>query len=284
MIHVREELRSDFPEKTVADFMRIDGETVKHVVEDRRIFRFRRNGRLYYMKTHKGVGWKEIFKNLLVGKKPVLGAGNEWQAIQAFERLDVPTMKVAAFGQAGSNPARIRSFIITDALEQTEDLEHFLPRLDVNDRNDVRLKRAIIRKLAELAAKLHGNGINHRDFYLCHFRLDITHGKPPADAVNLYVMDLHRVQQRITLPIRWQVKDLAALLYSALHSCTTRPLTLRDLLRFIAVYRHMPWRRSLSEDRELWCAVLRRAVQLSRRDNIPVPHLPATLQQYLDHK
>ncbi len=233
------------------------------------------------MKTHMGVGWKEIFKNLLVGKKPVLGAGNEWRAIQSFEKLGVPTMKLAACGQSGANPAAITSFIITDALEKTEDLEHFLPTLDVTDSEDVRLKRAIIVKLAELAARLHGNGINHRDFYLCHFRLHTGNGKPAADKLVLYVMDLHRVQQRASLPRRWQVKDLAALLYSALHSCSKRPFTLRDLLRFIAAYRHMPWRQSLIRDRQLWCAVLARAAQLARRDRIPAPHLPPALQAYL---
>lgn len=282
MIYVRDDLKSVFPEKTVAEFMSIDGETVKHVVEDRRIFRFQRNGRLYYMKTHQGVGWKEIFKNLLVGKMPVLGAVNEYRAIQAFEQLGVATMKVAACGETGSNPARITSFIITDALEQTEDLEHYLPSLDMASPDDVKLKRAIIVKLASMARQLHSHGINHRDFYLCHFRLDVSKGKPAADAITVYVMDLHRVQQRSSLPVRWQVKDLAALLYSALHSCSTRPVTVRDLLRFVAVYRNMPWQQSLQQDRQLWRAVLKRAVQLSRRDRVSPPYLPVSLQNYME--
>ena len=34
-----------------------------------------------FIKLHYGVGWREIFKNLLLGRWPVLGAKNEWRAL-----------------------------------------------------------------------------------------------------------------------------------------------------------------------------------------------------------
>ena len=281
MIYVREDLKPLFPEDSVAEFMKIEGETVKHVVEDRHTFRFERGGKLFYMKAHFGVGWKEIFKNLVTLKAPVLGAKNEWQAIRAFEQLGVPTMRIAAYGKIGWNPARRHSFLITDALEKTEDLEQWLPTLDMKQPEDVRLKRAIISRLGQIARTLHQSGLNHRDFYLCHFRLDLLNGKPDTGSVRLYVMDLHRVMQHNTLPKRWQIKDLAALLYSSLHSCSQRSITVRDLLRFVAEYRGQTWRQSLKQDRKLWQAVLRRSVQLSKRGRIAYPHLPAALQEYM---
>ncbi|GMQ91614.1 MAG: lipopolysaccharide core heptose(I) kinase RfaP [Gammaproteobacteria bacterium] len=275
MIFVRNEFKPLFPETLVADFLKIEGETVKHVVEDRHTFRFERGGRLFYMKAHFGVGWKEITKNLITLKAPVLGARNEWQAIRAFERLGVPTMTIVAYGESGINPAHRKSFLITDALEQTEDLEQWLPTLDLHRPEDVKLKREIIRKLGAIARVLHQRGLNHRDFYLCHFRLDLSHGKPDPDSVKLYVMDLHRVQQhRRQVPRRWAIKDLAALLYSALHSCRHDPgysgnpsvVTVADLFRFVAAYSSQPWPQALKQDCDLWTRVLRRVLRLCRRD------------------
>lgn len=275
MIYIRDDLKPLFPEASVTEFMKIEGETVKHVVEDRHTFRFERGGRLFYMKTHFGVGWKEIIKNLVTLKAPVLGAKNEWQAIRAFERLGIPTMMIAAHGESGINPARHKSFLITDALEQTEDLERWLPTLDLNQPQDVQLKRAIITRLAWIARALHNRGLNHRDFYLCHFRLDLTQGRPDSESVKLYVMDLHRVQMhRRQAPRRWIVKDLAALLYSALHSCRHDPgysgnpsvVTTTDVLRFVAAYSNQPWPQALKQQRALWAQVLRRVLRLCRRD------------------
>ncbi|MST95428.1 MAG: hypothetical protein EXS33_09225 [Pedosphaera sp.] len=35
--------------------------------------------------------------------------------------------------------------------------------------NQILLKRALLEKIAALARTLHEGGVNHRDFYLCHF-------------------------------------------------------------------------------------------------------------------
>ncbi len=37
-------------------------------------------GHGFFVKIHRGIGWGEIFKNLLTAKLPVLGAGQEWRA------------------------------------------------------------------------------------------------------------------------------------------------------------------------------------------------------------
>jgi heptose I phosphotransferase len=60
--------------------------------------------------------------------------------------------------------------------------------------------------MAELARKLHGNGMNHQDFYLNHFFLG-TDG-------TLSLLDLQRVQRRARTPRRCVIKDLAQLNYS----------------------------------------------------------------------
>jgi lipopolysaccharide core heptose(I) kinase len=63
--------------------MQLDGEMFRDM-DDRRTLRFSLNGKRYFLKAHYGVGWKEIFKNLLQFRLPVLGARNEWLAIQCL--------------------------------------------------------------------------------------------------------------------------------------------------------------------------------------------------------
>lgn len=274
MIYLRDDVRPLFrSEHTVADFLCIDGEVIKHAVPTRRTSRFQRGGRLFYMKTHWGVGWREIIKNLLTFRLPVLGAGNEYRAIRAVRSFGLDTMKIAAFGEEGINPASIKSFLITDAIEDTVDLEHWLPDLlrARSSPGTIRLKRAVIGKVAAIAAMLHGHGVNHRDFYLCHLRLDISDGdRPDPKRLRIYVMDLHRAQVRRAAPRRWIVKDIAALLYSSL--CAARlTLSRGDCLRFIEAYSGMPWRQAMDTQRGLWRQVVHRATRMCRKSGGPMP-------------
>jgi heptose I phosphotransferase len=288
MTYLRDDLKALFPERTVEDFLAIDGETVKQEVASRRTYRFERDGHAFYMKAHFGVGWREIFKNLLQLKRPVLGAENEWLAIRAFERpeVEIETMRLAACGKQGWNPARQRSFIMTDALDNTVDLEHWLPELEQwPDRAErLRLKRAIIRRLGDIGRRLHCNGMNHRDFYLCHFRLDMTKAAPlpDVDDLHIYLMDLHRVEQRDRLPSRWAVKDIAGLLYSALFDSKGIVLNRSDMIRFIEAYTGESWREALAGRRDFWRRVLQRIMRTYKRDKGEVVPLPVCLQQWYD--
>lgn len=283
MIFVRPELRPLFAtEQDVDDFMNIDGEVVKHVVKSRRITRFQRQGHAFYMKCHYGVGWAEIFKNLLTLRLPVTGARNEWQALTALQQLGIDSMDVAAFGSAGWNPATRRSFIITDALTDTLDVEQWLatPGAAVPSGEQLRSKRRILRAVGRLAGKLHASGINHRDFYLCHFRLRPGElaALQPAELPHLYLMDLHRAQLRRRVPMRWLVKDLAGLLYSGMFSAHNLPLTLRDYLRLVEAYCGTPWRECLRTRRRLWERVLRRALRDARKERRATDQLEHMLQ------
>src|SRR3546814_16344173 len=56
---------------------------------------------------------------------------------------------------------------------------------------EIRFKRRLIEAIAELARTLHDNGLNHRDFYICHLCLDKT--RLANDEIHLYLIDLHRV-------------------------------------------------------------------------------------------
>jgi heptose I phosphotransferase len=235
--------------------------------EGRRTLRFELNGRGYFLKLHQGVGWTEIFKNLLQGRLPVLGAENEYRAIRALERLGIDTLAVAGFGRRGIDPARQLSFLITDELSDVESLEDVCARWPQQPPAPA-FKRRLIARVAALSRLLHGAGINHRDYYLCHFLLEKSSLENAASGAaleqrRLYLMDLHRAQLRAHVPQRWQIKDLGGLYYSALDI----GLTGRDILRFMRDYRQRPLRELLTREAPFWHAVRARAQQIYVRDH-----------------
>lgn len=199
-------------------------------LEARRTLRTEVNGKGYFVKIHRGVGWGEIVKNLVTARLPVLGAGQEWKAIQRLNDAGVSTMTAVAYGERGSNPAQQHSFIVTEELAPTVDLEQ-LTLTWIEQPPSPIVKRALLRRVAQMTGRMHAAGVNHRDCYICHFLLHTD--KPfDADDFRLSVIDLHRAQVRNAVPKRWRDKDLAGLYFSALNI----GLTKRDLLRFIKVY------------------------------------------------
>ncbi len=281
MIYIRDDLKALFAnEQSVSDFAAIEGEVFKKM-PGRHTLRFERDQRGFFIKYHSGVGWAEIFKNLLSFRLPVVSARNEWQAIKALERLGVTTMTLAAYGTEGHNPARLRSFVITESIEGSEHLVQWLPRLQdiVDTAQRFRLKRAIIKKVAEIARRIHTNGINHRDFYLYHLRLADAEAVPLVDPDNLtvYLMDLHRVQIRAVAPSRWVVKDIAGLLYSTLYQVPEFTLSRTDALYFMRHYQAKPWRDSLRDDSRFWHQVIARTVKMARKTHGNGTDMPAIL-------
>ena len=88
-------------------------ESVFRNKEGRVTLRFSQNGGAFFLKLHRGIGWGEVIKNLLQGRLPVVGAGNEYRAVRALEQLSVDTLSVAAFASQGVNPATRHSMIGT---------------------------------------------------------------------------------------------------------------------------------------------------------------------------
>jgi heptose I phosphotransferase len=222
----------------------LQGEVYREL-EARRTLRTEVAGKGFFVKIHRGIGWGEIFKNLLTAKLPVLGAGQEWRAIQRLQKAGVPTMTAVAYGEKGRNPADQHSFIITEELAPTVSLEDF----SINWRMqppEPRLKRALIDEVARMTGMMHRAGVNHRDCYICHFLLH-TDKPVTADDFKLSVIDLHRAQTRPAITKRWRNKDLAALYFSALDIGLTR----RDKLRFLKGYFMQPLRQILREEASL---------------------------------
>jgi UDP-glucose:(heptosyl)LPS alpha-1,3-glucosyltransferase len=239
----------------------LEGEVFRRMAA-RRTIRISVQGGYYFAKIHHGIGWREILKELLHLKRPVLGAQNEWRALELLSQIGVPTMTPVAYGQRGRNPARMWSFLITEELTGTTSLED-LGATWAAQPPSFRLRKALTEQLASIVRRMHAHGLNHRDCYLCHFHLDAGWAREPVDPdrLRLHVIDLHRAQIRRRTPRRWIVKDLAGLYFSALGVGLTRT----DRLRFIRAYEQKPLRETVRQHRRFWRHVERVAFALHRR-------------------
>lgn len=240
--------------------MALQGERFRQL-EGRITQRIHLDEKTYFIKQHFGIGWKEIFKNLLQLRWPVISAKNEWEAIQTLQSLGIATPTIVAFGQRGINPAKLQSFILMEELKPVISLEDLCKTWGKNPPSFI-LKRVLIEKIAQISRTLHQNGINHRDFYICHFLLDISHGIEninPAQ-LKLYLIDLHRAQHRQVTPERWIIKDLAGLYFSS----KDIGLTQRDLFRFMKKYNGKSLKQIMISEKTFWKKVQERGEQLYR--------------------
>lgn len=262
-LYLCDELAEVLPDPFTA-VQRLDGELYRDR-EGRRTQRIALAGRDWFVKLHTGVGWREIAKNLLQLRAPVLGARNEWRALESLAAAGVAVPAIGGYGCRGVNPARQLSFLITEALDGVVSLEELCADWQDNPAG-YRERKRLVEAVAELARRMHGRGINHRDFYLCHLLLD--RAEFDAGRVRLYVIDLHRAGLRPRVPQRWLIKDLAGLYFSA----ADIGLGVRDVLRFVRHYTGQPPAAVLGERR--WRRIRRRAERLYRREFHRAPRLP----------
>ena len=255
MLNLAEIFQTAWKGKDIYDLLfTLEGQVYREK-EGRRTFRFEMDGQSYFAKVFMGIGWKALLSCLLKFRKPIISAENEWRAIRKLERLGIATMRLVGHGKQGCNPARMQSFIITEELKPTISLEDFCRNWQQHPPSK-KFKRALINQVAQIARTLHTNGIVHRDLYLCHFLLDTGH-QPLGhdnDSPRLFLIDLHRAEQRRKIKRRWRIKDVAGLYFSSMDI----GLTQRDRLRFIEEYSQRPWREVIRKDARFWKQVERR--------------------------
>jgi heptose I phosphotransferase len=192
------------------EVMHMQGKVFRSVV-GRKTIQVSLGGKSYFIKQHFGVGWSEIFKNLISLKKPILGAMTEVRAIQKLNEIGIATTPLAAYGQQGCSPASLRSFVVTEDLGDIFSLEDLCADWQENP-PDVSFKQKISIAIAQLAAKLHAAGLCHRDFYLCHFALKKT--EFAQGIIKYYLLDLHRMLQGQEANSSAVMKDVAGLFFS----------------------------------------------------------------------
>lgn len=241
-----------------AEILALSGETYRQV-EARKTMRFDFEGESFFVKYHRGTELKEIVKNLLTLRLPVLGARNEWQAIKHLQDIAIPTMTCYGYGERHWNPLKRESFIITKDLNPAISLEDYCADWAIQP-PPYGLKRHLIKQLAKIVSEMHRSGLNHRDCYICHFLLQLpfVYGEQPA---KLSVIDLHRAQIRPRTPIRWRNKDLIALYYSSFPLA----LSFRDYCYFLREYFAMSPRAVMKQESRLIRQAVVKAEKIKQR-------------------
>jgi heptose I phosphotransferase len=194
--------------------MRLKGKAFRDV-PGRKTMQVALGGKSYFIKQHFGVGWGEIFKNLITFKLPILGAMTEVEAIQKCEKIGIKTTPLVAYGQRGSNPATLQSFVLTEDLGDIISLEEML----MDGRSypiTAQSKALMLTAVAKVASQLHGAGLCHRDFYLCHFVLSCKNAQ--NNNYDLHLIDLHRMLHGQNPNGSAVMKDVAGLYFSALQN------------------------------------------------------------------
>jgi heptose I phosphotransferase len=242
------------PARLFDEVLSLSGEVFRDV-PGRKTQRVQLRGEPYFIKQHFGVGWPEIFKNLLSFKWPILTAETEWNAIHRLNDLGIATTPAVAYGVRGYNPARKQSFLLTKDLGDIVSLETLCADWQRNPPHPA-FKRKLIIAVAKLAGRLHDGGLNHRDFYICHICLD--QARLAEGELSLYLIDLHRMGIRTVIRPVDRMKDMAALYFSAMDI----GLTTRDYLRFLKHYRQQSIKQTLRQEHQFWSQVTGRAAKL----------------------
>jgi hypothetical protein len=158
----------------------------------------------------------------------VLGGMREWENIRRVARLGIPTALPVAAGDARGLRWEREGFVLTREIEGAEPLDQYLMRRR-GDKGFLAEKLDLLGKVAHIVRRLHGADLFHRDLYLCHFLVRPPNGQ---EGSRVYLIDLQRVRRPRVRRRRWQIKDLAALNYSAPREI----VGLRDRLRFFKAY------------------------------------------------
>jgi len=239
MIWLRPDLAALFEGLAFEQFLALGERTAKRSADgSRHTAAFTRGGRGFYVKTHAGLGWLEIARSVLQGKRAIVDARVEVRALERCTALGIPVPRLAAWGVRGANPATRRSFVVTEALLDAERASALLPHAA----REFAFRTAFTRRLAALVARLHGAALAHQDLYLEH----VFVRRDARGDFELFLLDLHRMLPAAPGRARWRVKDLAALYGSARALGATRG----DAARFLRAY--AATERLGAVERELW--------------------------------
>jgi heptose I phosphotransferase len=202
-----------------------------------------------YLKRHHRLPWFDRLGALLFPAGRFSPGAAEWSNLRWAEQLGVPVPAALAAGERIGPGIHLQSYLLVRELADCLELQEALPRSQnvLTREAFARWKRATVRRMAGIVARLHAARLFHKDLYLCHFFVPADPESSAGTAVTL--IDLHRLRRHAWTAGRWRLKDLGQLLYS---TAGVAGLDDRDRLRF-----WMHYRRALSLGSE---RVWRRAI------------------------
>jgi len=163
-----------------------------------RLVRYRDGDDYYYIKTYasRGRGLRRF-----IGRSRVRA---EWENLQAFIAMGLPTAELVAYGESGAN-GYYRGTIVTKEVRGAIDLATL-----VDNRHslfcDRQWRLQVIGQLSEIVQKMHGDGFVHNDLKWRNILVDLSAN--PA----VYLIDCP-LGRRMPGPllVRGKIKDLACL-------------------------------------------------------------------------
>lgn len=186
----------------------------------------------FFLKRHEPLDLLDRLRAWLKFRRPRTAARIEWENIERLVRLGIPTMYATVLGE---DPVTGRSFLMTAAIESACPADDFArEHFTSHDKATVPARRKFVRRLGEIARRLHSAGLTHRDFYLCHVFVRET-----EDDFRLHLIDLQRLGPRV-FKERWRTKDIAQLEFSRPAGTFSNTDALRFLLAYFDVGRLGP--------------------------------------------
>ena len=162
-------------------------------------------------------------------------AVQEWRQLHWAQRQGVAVPAAVAAAEFIGPWGRLQSCLAVEELtgmlplhEAVPAAATFLPAAAFR-----RWKQGLAAEVARLTQALHRRRYFHKDLYLCHFFIPQADTRTlPAWPGRVHLIDLHRLARHRWTWRRWQVKDLAQLLYSS----EIGGIDVRDRLRFWRAY------------------------------------------------
>lgn len=189
-----------------------------------------------YLKRHYRLPrWSGLLATLWPrgGWSPAL---QEWRHLEWARAHGLPVPATVAAGEYIGPWGRLQSVLAVEELVGMLPLHEAIPaaaaQLSVSEFQS--WKRGLVIELARLCKALHRQRRFHKDLYLCHFYIPAeTCSTPNARwPGRVHVIDLHRLGHHPWTWRRWQVKDLAQLLFSS----DVVGVEARDRVRFWKLY------------------------------------------------
>lgn len=213
-----------------------------------------------YVKRFRGAPWPEQARRGWRADPNHGTAWTEWCWLWQLREAGITVPEPIAYGEEMVGPWERRSAVVMAAVAG-DALERWCQS------HDTPLSPALRRALAELTARLHAQGLAHRDWYLAHVFADGADTEQPR----LSLIDLQRVMRMGWRRTRWVVKDLAALHYSTPATAAGAVERLRWLKQYLTLRRayaagetpEAPWGRT---ERLLVRRIAARAEQMRRHD------------------
>lgn len=173
--------------------------------EKRELLLLELDNNTFVVKRYYGPG-TGLFRYVFRGFRDKYGPENEWQKAQFLKVLGIKASEPVAFGVERYCGIIRRALLVTLKMEGNR-LEDML-----KEKAELKDKTRVVKDLAAFAGQFHASGLSHQDFYLCHFFWS-------ADSREIALIDLQRIRhykgENGQPPLRWIVKDLAQLDYSA---------------------------------------------------------------------